>query len=375
MMTSIPQPADQPMNETGNNKEAQVAQSAMPQLSGPQPKLSEEEVSNSQSFYFEEEQHDLETAFVAPFQLSGAVPLAFGSAQASGQATSIPSASSTSSAKTRRRLRLSLPMIAIIVCVAVILGLLAMNALAQPTQPLQTHGAGSSQAIQTVGVQGNQKSGAKVPSPVPTTGTNGQAPGQITPSWVPQSLPNEWTNVGLSTGDAVQALRTATTFTDREMSLDYRSVGTRAHHAGSFTAAVFLLTPAAQQRFQTNDVRASDNRLFDMVVSTKLLRLVIDPLPKLIKFAAQGQQQFAWVDVQFLLWQSQIDSQTGQIQQGVQLDPATNQPRVHHLMVLLLRVPTRNAGTNPAMGGTGWLVSNYGLDLPNGTFLEIVQPA
>ena len=375
MTTSIPQPADQPMNVNGDSKETQAVQSAMPQLSGPQPKLSEEEVSNSQSFYFEEEQPDLEAPFVAPFQLSGAMPPAFGSAQASGQVTSIPSAPSASPAKTRRRLRLSLPMIAIIVCVAVILGLLAMNALAQPTQPLQTPGAGSSQATQTVGVRGNQKPGAKTPSPVPTTGTNGQASGQITPSWVPQSLPNGWTNAGLSTGDAVQALRTATTFTDREMSLDYRSVGTRNHHGGTFTAAVFLLTPAAQQRFQTNDVRATDNQLFDMVASTKLIRLVIDPLPKLTKFTAQGQQQFAWVDVQFLLWQSQIDPQTGQRQQGVQLDPVTNQPRVHHLMVLLLRVPPQNAGTSPAMGGTGWLVSNYGLDLPNGTTLDIVQPA
>lgn len=373
MTTSIPQPADQPMNSTGDSEEARAA---MPtQLSGQQPKLPGEEASNSQSFYFEEEQPDLEASFVAPFQLSGAMPPAFGSAQASGQFTSIPSAPSTPPAKTRRRLRLSLPMIAIIVCVAVILGLLGMNALAQPTQPLQTHGTGASQATQIPGVQGNQKPGVKVPpSPAPTTGTNGQGTGQITPSWVPQSVPNGWTNAGLSTGDAVQALRTATTFTDREMSLDYRSVGTRAHHAGSFTAAVFLLTPAAQQRFQTNDVRASNNQLFDMVVSTKLIRLVIDPLPKLTKFAAQGQQQFAWVDVQFLLWQSQIDPQTGQRQQGVQLDPVTNQPRVHHLMVLLLRVPPQNAGTNPAMGGTGWLVSNYGLDLPNGT-LDIVQPA
>lgn len=374
MTTSITQPADQPMNETDNNKEAPAVQSATPQLSGSHPKLPEE-VSNSQSFYFEGEQSDPEALFVAPFQLSGAMPPAFGSAQASGQVSPAPPAPSTPSAKTRRRLRLSLPMIAILVCVVVILGLLAMNALAQPMQPLQTPGAGSSQTTQPTRVKGNQQPVVKAPSPAPTSRTNEQAPGQITPSWVPQSLPNGWTNVGLSTGDAVQTLRTATTFTDREMSLDYRSVGTRAHHAGSFTAAVFLLTPAAQQRFQTNDVRASDNRLFDMVVRAKLIRLVINPLPKLIKFAAQGRQQFAWVDVQFLLWQSQIDLQTGHIQQGVQLDPATNQPRVHHLMVLLLRVSPQNAGTNPAMGGTGWLVSNYGLDLPNGADLDIVQPA
>jgi hypothetical protein len=40
-----------------------------------------------------------------------------------------------------------------------------------------------------------------------------------------------------------------------------------------------------------------------------------------------------------------------------------------------LRIPPQDAGNNPAMGGTGWLVSNYGLNLPNGTALNIVQPA
>src|SRR5437660_6527089 len=124
MTTSIPQPDDQPANATDNSKETQVVQSTMSQLSGSQPKLAEE-VSHSQSFYFEEEQPDLETAFVAPFQISGAMPRAFGSAQASGQGSPALPAPSTLTAKTGRRLRLSLPMIAILVCVAVILGLLA----------------------------------------------------------------------------------------------------------------------------------------------------------------------------------------------------------------------------------------------------------
>src|SRR5579884_3286692 len=176
-------------------------------------------------------------------------------------------------------------------------------------------------------------------------------------------------------GDGIQALRTAVAFNDREMSLDYRSVGTRNNHGGTFTAATFIMTAAAKQRFQRNDVRAINNTLFDMVANKKLIRLVVDPQPKLVKFAQAGQQQFAWVDVAFQLWQSQIDpNNQGQRMEGKDLDPASNQPRTHHMMVLLLRVPLRNAGDNPAMGGTGWLVSTYSLDPANGTLPDILQP-
>jgi hypothetical protein len=196
-----------------------------------------------------------------------------------------------------------------------------------------------------------------------------------TVTWLPNPLPTGWTDAGLSLSDALFAERTAVTFTDREMSLDYRSVGTRARHGGTFTATVFILTPPAAVRFAQNDVRAANNVLFDRAQQERLIQAVVNPQPRLIAFTVVGQQQFAWVTVSFQLWQSKVDGATGQRTEGFSLDPATNQARTYQMTVLLLRVPQRTQGANPAMGGTGWLVSNYALDLANGTMLDIARPA
>src|SRR5260370_30789670 len=116
--------------------------------------------------------------------------------------------------------------------------------------------------------------------------------------------------------------------------------------------------------------------LFDLVDATKLIRVVVNPQPQVIKYVQQGQQQFAWVDVTFQLWQSQIDpTNPDQWIGGKDIDPATNQPRIHHMVVLLLRVPPEDAGANPAIGGTGCLASNYALDQADGSLPAIVQPA
>ncbi len=216
------------------------------------------------------------------------------------------------------------------------------------------------------------------PTPKPTTppisgqgttvGQNG-GPG----TWLPQQLPAGWTDAGLTIGDALFSERTAEAFTDREMSLDYRSVGTRARHGGTFTAATFVLTANAKARFAQNDVRVTNNVLFNRVQQGKLIQSVVNAQPQLVQFATNGQLHMAWVDVSFQLWQSKIDV-NGTRTEGFDIDPVTNQPRTHHMMVLLLRVPQDAQGNNPAMGGTGWLVSNYAFDQP-GTALDIAQPA
>ena len=215
----------------------------------------------------------------------------------------------------------------------------------------------------------------KTPTPTMATATP-----QATPpsDWVPSAQTLQqlgWTGAGLSTGDALEAERTAWTFTDREMSLDYRNAGTRAQHGGTFTAAVFLLTPNARTRFFQNDVRAINNVLFDRVQQQQLIQEVVNAEPRLVQFQVQGQQQFAWVDVSFQLWQSQLDPQTGQRVEGLELDPATHAPRVHHMIVLLLRVTIGTQGANAPMGGTGWLVSTYALDPAGGSLPAIIQPA
>ena len=182
----------------------------------------------------------------------------------------------------------------------------------------------------------------------------------------PQQL--GWTTAGLTLADALQAARTAATFTDREEDLVFNKAGTR-------TAAFFLLTPAAKNRFTQNDVRVSSNALWGNVIGQQLIQLAINEQPALVKQAAQGQNQFAWVDVQFNLWQSRIDPQhPNQRIEGVENDPATNAPRTHHMVALLLHGTPGSQGINAPMGGTGWLVSNYALDPVAGTLPDIVSP-
>lgn len=181
---------------------------------------------------------------------------------------------------------------------------------------------------------------------------------------------------GLSRGDAAFAMRTAMTFTDREMSLDFRNMGTRAIHSGTLTAATFLLTPASRARFQQNDVRVINNVLFDRLTSEQMIQAVVDETPQLVRFQAQGQQQFAWVEVSFHLWQSRLDpTHPGQRIEGLEADPASGQPQLHRMSVLLLRVAPGTQGATAPMGGTGWLVSNYGLDLVGQTVVDLVEPA
>ncbi len=140
-------------------------------------------------------------------------------------------------------------------------------------------------------------------------------------------------------------------------------------------APTFLLTPAARIRFEQNDLRAANNVLFDSVQQRQLIQLVINAQPHLVKFQMQGQQQFAWVDVSFQLWQSQLDPQhPGQRIEGQEIDPTTKKPRGHHMVVLLLRVQPGTQAINPPMGETGWLVSNYALD-PGNALPDIVLPA
>jgi len=312
--------------------------------------------------------------FVVPFQQSGPMPAVNPqTARASTNQTGTPAQRRT----TQRRFPiLKVALISSLIVLA--MGFLALSVFAQPAShltplakhptqgPLVTHIAPTVRPTRTI---------QNTPTPAMATAIT-----QATPpsDWVPSALTLQqlgWTGAGLSTGDALEAERTAWTFTDREMSLDYRNVGTRAQHGSTFTAAVFLLTPNARARFFTNDVRAFNNVLFDRVQQQQLIQEVVNAQPRLVQFQVQGQQEFAWVDVAFQLWQSQLDQQTGSRVEGPELDPATNRPRVHHMLVLLLHVIPSTQGANAPMGGTGWLVSTYALDPVGGILPAIIQPA
>jgi len=312
--------------------------------------------------------------FVVPFQQSGPMPVVNPhTARASTNQTGAPAPGRT---PPRRFPVLKVALISSLIVLA--MGFLALSVFAQPAShltPLAKHPTQGALVIHTAPTVRPTHTIQNTPTPAMTTATaQATPPGDLVPSALTlQQL--GWTGAGLSTGDALEAERTAWTFTDREMSLDYRNVGARAQHSGTFTAAVFLLTPSARARFFTNDVRAFNNVLFDRVQQQQLIQQVVNAQPRLVRFQVQGPQQFAWVDVSFQLWQSQLNPQTGQRVEGLELDPATNGPRVHHMLVLLLRVTPSTQGANAPMGGTGWLVSTYALDPAGGILPAIIQPA
>jgi hypothetical protein len=363
--------------------DATIAVSPLNEEVKDQPLVLPGEAVQEEPYYtFEEEQDAGAVPLATPFGLSQDLPEVAG--QSSGE-VAVPSLP-VHPQKSRGKPRFSLMFIAIIVCVIVILGFLVVGALAQPGSPMQVSNQ-PAQVHQTPRPQGpapTQGSTAQpgsgqnrnTPNPQPGNGQNTPNPqqGNGTPSnGVPPQLPTGWAAAGLSTSDAIEAQRVATTFTDREMSLDFRSAGTRTNHSGTFTAAVFLLTPAGQQRFAQNDMRVANNTLWDKVQQERLVQSVVDVQSQIIQFSQVGQQQLAWIDVSFHLWQSKVNGNATPTE-GFDTDPATNQPILHHLMVILLRVSPQNGG-NTAMGGIGWLVSTYALDLPSGTKVQMVTPA
>ncbi len=367
--TQLPSDGNQP----GGSQESQGSD-AQPVASPSHPQTAHEHDDFPEDVLLEDEAAGWSAQFVVPFQQSGPMPAVNPqTARASTNQTGAPAQGRTTP---RRFPVLKVALIGSLIVLA--MGFLALSVFAQPAShltPLAKHPTQGPQVTHTAPTVRPTHTVPRPPTPTMTTAT-----AQATPpnDWIPSALTLQqlgWTGAGLSTGDAMEAERTAWTFTDREMSLDYRNGGTRAQHGGTFTAAVFLLTPNARVRFVTNDVRAFNNVLYDRVQQQQLIQEVVNAQPRLVRLQVQGPQQFAWVDVSFQLWQSQLDQQTGQRVEGLDLDPATNGPRVHHMIVLLLRVAPGTQGTNAPMGGTGWLVSTYALDPAGGILPAIIQPA
>lgn len=323
----------------------------------------------------EDDPGSMSAQFVVPFQLSGPQPAL------NGHGEQVGSNGKGTSARARRTPR-RFPLLRVVLIFAVLVlagGFFAFSVLAQPASHLTTGAQNPAQVSATTHTAPTTRptpiAAHATASPVTTTTST---PTATANAWVPSTQTLQqlgWTGAGLSIGDALEAERTAWTFNDREMSLDYRNAGTRGQHSGTFTSALFLLTPNARARFFANDVREINNALFDRVQQQHLVQEVVNDQPRLVLFQTQNQQQFAWVDVSFQLWQAHIDPQNGSQVEGLEIDPATNGPRVHHMIVLLLRVGIAGQGNNAPMGGTGWLVSTYTLDSPAGTLPNIIQPA
>ncbi len=354
--------------------EDQQPSAALPAASPPASQTSNDHDAFPEDVLLEDEAAGWSAQFVVPFQQSGPMPTVNPqAAQASTNQTGIPAQGRATS---RSFPVFKVALIGALIVLAV--GFLALSVFAQPAHHLTTVAKNSTQShstTQTTAKASPTRPGQKSStSAVPTT-TPMASPQS---DWVPSAQTLQqlgWTGANLSTADALEAERTAWTFTDREMSLDYRNAGSLGQHGGTFTSAVFLLTPNATTRFFQNDVRVINNVLFDRVQQQQLIQEVVNAQPHLVQFQVQGQQQFAWVDVSFQLWQSQLDPQTGQRAEGLEPDPTTHGPRIHHIIVLLLRVNPGTQGTNAPMGGTGWLVSTYALDPAGGNLPAVIQPA
>ncbi|GHO47642.1 hypothetical protein [Ktedonospora formicarum] len=109
-----------------------------------------------------------------------------------------------------------------------------------------------------------------------------------------------------------------------------------------------------------------NNVLYEKIRAGKIIQQVVNAHSTLVQFqtaSVQGKQrQFAWVNVSFALLQSTIDPASGKRTERLDQDPASGQSRLHHMVVLLVRVPLQDQGANAPMGGTGWLVNTYALD-------------
>src|SRR6266700_1163133 len=268
-----------------------------------------------------------------PFELSGELPIAGALPPQGIQANGSP-------ASWRGGRKFLIRRVLVLLAAILIVGSLFLaSVFAKPALPSQqndstvsTVAPGSTSTLpKAVPTQQHHQSTTPPPTPMAThpVGAKPQVNGVPTNQSLQQL---GWTTAGLTLADALQAARTAATFTDREEDLVFNKAGTR-------TAAFFLLTPAAKTRFTQNDVRVSSNALWGNVIGRQLIQLAINEQPALVTQVAQGQNHFAWLDVQFNLWQSRIDPQhPNQRIEGVGNDPATNAPRTHHMVVLLLHV-------------------------------------
>jgi hypothetical protein len=367
--TQLPPDGGQP-----SGSEDRQPSNALPAASPLHSQTSNEYDDFPEDALLEDEAAGWSAQFVVPFQQSGPMPVV--NPQPARASTNQADTPAQGRSTPRRFPILKVALISALIVLAV--GFLAFSVFAQPATHLTTATKNPTQGplvTRTTPTAKPTRTVQKTPTPTMAIATP-----QATPpsGWVPSAQTLQqigWAGAVLSTGDALEAERTAWTFTDREMSLDYRNVGTRAQHSGTFTAAEFLLTPNARARFFQNDVRAINNALFDRVQQQQLIQEVVNAPPRLVQFQVQGQQEFAWVDVSFQLWQSKLDPHTRQRVEGLELDPATHGARVHHMIVLLLRVTIGTQGANAPMGGTGWLVSTYALDPAGGSLPSIILPA
>jgi len=333
--------------------------------------------SNHQTFFYTQDEdedvpendgpHGLSSPLVMPFQPSTPLPVM---PQPVAGTIPAPSGGFPASPVSKAPVGRGFPLAKVLVLVGMVALTLAVGSLVVFAQPAPSVPAQHTQQLSRA-VTAPPSPGGR-PQVTPSPSFQGQpSMGTSTPVGLPPPSTLDqlgWTSTGLSPSDAIEAQRTAMTFVDREMSYDYRNIGTLAHHRGTFTAALFLLTSGGQVRFAQQDVRLINNVLYLQVRDNQRIQQVLNPQPTLAHLEqrqVQGRKQmFVWVTVSFTLFQSQLDAATGHRVEGIEQEQGTQQPRRHQMSVVLVRVPPeqQDQGAGAPMGGTGWLVNTYALD-------------
>jgi hypothetical protein len=176
-------------------------------------------------------------------------------------------------------------------------------------------------------------------SPTPTT-----LSGKLTPK-APVSqgkptqttLPSEWSKVGLSQQDFVNAQACATAFVQNYQSFDYRNLNT-------LQSAIFMLSSAAKKRFYEGSGSVSANLRLDKqwqikVQARRMVQTAQPSQPTMLNSKYIGKTLYVTFDVPYQLI-AQIDGHS----------TALN----YHEIVLL-----KSIASNAHLQGTSWQVSDY----------------
>ncbi len=215
--TQLPPDGGQP-----KGSEDQQPSDALPAASPKQTPTSNEHDDFPEDALLEDEAAGWSAQFVVPFQQSGPLP----AVNPQTARTSTNGAGTPVQGRTTPRRFPILKVALISTLIVLVVGFLSLSVFAQPATHLTTAAKNPRQGppeTRTAPTARPSRTVQKTPTPTMTTATPQTTP-QI--DWVPSAQTLQqlgWTGAGLSAGDALEAERTAWTFTDREMSLDYRN--------------------------------------------------------------------------------------------------------------------------------------------------------
>jgi hypothetical protein len=177
-------------------------------------------------------------------------------------------------------------------------------------------------------------------------------------------LPQSCAGAGVTSVQAVRANNEATAFTQREESIAF-------DQPNGLKSSINLMTDNAKNLRFVNDRRSTNafaQELQNGPNNKGLIQIPGNFQPQLVNCQKQNGQLFVWEDVSFsLAIQCQTDGNGNPCQANPnflpEMDQQTHQPKIHHMVVLLVAVPP---GQQNAPLWLGWAVSDYMIDVSPG---------